>query len=281
MNLLMRICYRVAEARHGAYCIPEYSKLDASKLEEKGTCYVKDGPEARAEQVRTPKMDHKLFMRIASQNAATLGHRAPLMLYCGNEPVPGRDMTWQQWWDSRWARLDEAFRNDSPQYAEWAATQTAASPAEAFRAAEQARADVAATIDPIAAAVPGEGDGASAAARIEAEIAAVNVPAGYRPPLKPVNLKPVITAKKDRFAQALASPPAGGISPKLLMDESGMASSWTHSMLKALCERGVVVKIGRGRYIGADRADIPAHIAAIEAANDQLHREAVETINAA
>ena len=118
-NLKHRTCYRVTEARHGAYCIPEYSRLDAAKLEEDGSCYVKDGPKSHPEQVRGPYMPHPLFLTIAGQNAALLGARPPVHLYCGDETaIKGKDgdVTWKDWWDRRWLRLDPAFRADSPQY---------------------------------------------------------------------------------------------------------------------------------------------------------------------
>ena len=118
-NLKHRTCYRVAESRHGAYCIPEYARLDAAKLEEDGSCYVKDGPKSHPEQVRGPYMPHPLFLTVAGQNRALLGELPPAYLYCGGEVAikgPDGDVTWQEWWDLRWLRLDPAFRGDSPQY---------------------------------------------------------------------------------------------------------------------------------------------------------------------
>src|SRR5215813_6053908 len=155
-NLPVRSAYRVAEARHGAYAIPEYTKLDASKLEEKGTCYIKDGPRALPEQVRAPHMPHKLLKQVAAQNAA-LVTRPPLVLYCGGEDA-GNGQAWQEWWDTRWLRLDPAFHGISPQYQAMAAS----SPAQAFAARPGPP-------EPQPAAAPGEGDARAAAARIAAE----------------------------------------------------------------------------------------------------------------
>lgn len=278
-NLPVRSVYRVAEARHGAYAIPEYSKLDASKLEEKGTCYIKDGPRALPEQVRAPHMPHQLLVRVATQNAATLGHRLPLRLYCGDE-LAYEGVTWQQWWDARWGRLDPAFRDDSPQYKEWAAIRSAPSPAAAFRAAEEVR-EAAVPADAVPSA-PGEGDGRSAEERVRQELeeSLRGIPADYRPPQN-VNLKPVITRKKDRFADALASAPADGISPTLLIKESGMSSTWVYQMTGALVDLGAATKIGRGRYVAMPGADIRGAMAAVEAGNDQLNREARQKISAA
>ena len=89
-NLPQRTVYRVAEARHGAYVIPEYHKLDASRLEEKGTCYLKDGKEAFPEQVRAPHMPHALLRQVATANAALVAQaRAAAVLR--RRDVPGRD----------------------------------------------------------------------------------------------------------------------------------------------------------------------------------------------
>lgn len=278
-NLALRVVYRVEEARHGSYAIPEYSKLDASRLEEKGTCYIKDGPRALPEQVRAPHMPHKLLVRVATQNLATAGHRLPLRLYCGDE-LAYEGVTWQQWWDARWGRLDPAFRDDSPQYKEWAAVRSAPSPAAAFRAAGEIR-DAAVPADAVPSA-PGEGDGRSAEERVNQELAESlrGIPADYRPPQN-VNLKPVITRQKDAFAAALASAPPDGISPTQLMKESGMGSSWVYQMTGALVEIGAATKIGRGRYVAMPGVDTHEAIAAIKAGNDQLNREAREKINAA
>jgi hypothetical protein len=276
-NLHVRSVYRVAEARHGAYVIPEYNKLDASKLEEKGTCYIKDGKDATPEQVRAPHMPHPLLKKIAAQNARLLDGRPPLTLYCGSQIAAG-DMTWQQWWDSRWGRLDEAFHALSPQYQEWAALQSARSPAEAFAATEAARA-AAAPAGPLPAN-PGEGDAASAAERIRRELADAHrgVPGNFVPPK--VNLRPVITRQKGTFATALESAPPEGISPTQLMDESGMSSAWVYQKLSGLVEAGVATKLGRGRYAPVAGGDIREAMSVLDAGNEQLYREARETVDA-
>lgn len=276
-NLKLRVVYRVEEARHGAYVIPEYSKMDASKLEEKGTCYVKDGPKATVEQVRAPFMPHKLLRKIAAQNARMVADRPPLTLYCGSEIAYG-DITWQQWWDSRWGRLDPAFHDISPQYQECAAIRSASSPAEAFAATEAARA-AAVPAAPLPAD-PGEGDAASAAERIRLELADAHrgVPSNFVPPK--VNLRPVITRQKDTFATALESAPPEGISPTQLMDESGMSSGWVYQKLSGLVEAGVATKLGRGRYAPVAGGDIREAMSALDAGNEHLYREARETVDA-
>jgi hypothetical protein len=267
-NLLLRLVFRVAMAAHGQFAIEEWNRLDASKLEEVGTCYIKDGPKALAEQVRTPRMAHDLFKRIAAQNAALLGDRPPLRLWCGGEQSPA-GVTWQQWWDTRWLRLDPAFHGISPQYQ--------AAIADHPHAVAGVLADAAESIAP-PPSEPGTGDGRAVAARIEAELP--GVPDGFRP--SPVDLRPVIIRQRAAFAQALAgAAERGGITPKQLADESGMSTSWIHPMLKALADREAVTQLKRGLYAPLPGADIPAAMGKVQADRDRLLGEAREKINAA
>lgn len=275
-NLDLRTVYWVTEARHAQYVLPEYAKLDASRLEEKGTCYVKDGAESLPEQVRAPHMPHALLRQIATQNAAFVTSRPDLQLYCGSETAyvaeDGHAVTWQEWWDTRWLRLDPAFRKDSPQYQLAAAH----SPAAAFAAVPPPAADSA------PASEPGTGTPAAVAERIRQELAEAHAGVPGGPPPK-VNLKPVIIAQKDAFANALASAPPGGISPKQLAEESGRGRTWVHQMLGALVEQEAVTQIGRGRYVplpGMDHEGITAAMDLIQAGSDQLYREAREKIHA-
>ena len=262
-NLPVRTAYRVAEARHGSYAIPEYAKLDAARLEEQGTCYIKDGPKALAEQVRAPKMPHPLLRQIAAQNARMV-LRPPLVLYCGTQIAFG-DVTWQEWWDTRWLRLDPAFHGISPQYQ----AAVASSPAMAFSAQP-------APPPAPPSAEPGTGDGAATAARIAAELDGIPDAA---PPK--VNLAPVIRTEMDRFASALESAPGAGISPAQLADESGRGRTWIHDQLNALVEAGVVTQIGRGRYAPVPGADIGRSLAAIKEHGERLYREARATVSSA
>lgn len=272
-NLNVRTVYRVEEARHGAYVIPEYNKLDASKLEEQGTCYIKAGPRATAEQGRAPHMPHKLLKQVASQNAA-LVTRPSLILYCGTEVAytaeGGRDVTWQEWWDTRWLRLDPAFHDISPQYQAAAAS----SPAEAFAAMPEPP-------EPSPATVPGEGDAKQAAARMQAELDEVHrgLPRDFRP--AKVNLGPVIARQKDAFATALESAPPGGISPTQLKEESGLSERWVYQQLRVLVDLGSVTQIGRGRYAPVADANIRRAMDEIRENGDRLHREAKRMVNAA
>lgn len=266
-NLAWRTCYRVAEARHGAYCIPEYAKLDASKLEEKGSCYVKDGPHATPEQIRTPLMEHAALTVIAGQNAALMGPRLPLVLYCGNQvafETSDGPVTWQQWWDSRWLRLHEAFRADSLQYR---AAVAAYSQDAGIAAAEAER---------HAAPSPGPGSG-DAAVRDSA-----TVPDDFVPDPGMVRRLPAaLRSQEDRFADTLGSAAADSpVTPKDLMAASGFGSSWVHDRLAALQETGHVTLISRGRYAAVPGADIQRGLKEIKDRNERLNREARQMINA-
>jgi hypothetical protein len=289
-NLTIRVCYRVAEARHGAYVIPEYAKLDASRLEEKGTCYIKDGPEAFAEQVRAPHMPHALFSRIAAQNAALLGERPPLRLYCGAqvayEAVAGRDgdgreirrpVTWQEWWDTRWLRLHPAFRADSPQY------QAAA--ADHPHAASQVIADAQRSAAPVPAHSPGAGDARSAAARIDGEDADLMalVPDDFRPdPSLVARLPSIIASQEELFADALQGATAASpATPRDLGRTSGRGRTWCHGQLASLLETGFVTQVSRGQYAPVPGASIRAGMQQIRDRSARLAGEARQKVNAA
>lgn len=279
-NLALRICYRVEEARHGQYVIPEYAKLDASKLEEQGTCYVKDGPRTFPEQVRAPKMAHDLFFRVAASNAQVTAGLPPLGLYCGSQVAyraGGRDVTWGEWWDTRWLRLDEAFRADSPQY------QAAIADHPHAAAAVTAEAQQAAA--PVPSPAPGAGDAAQAAARIAADDADLmaRVPDDFRPdPALVARLPQVIASQEDRFAETLQGATADSpATPKSLMQASGRSSSWVHDRISALAEIGHVTQVSRGQYVPVPGMDVRRGLAEIKARNERLAREARQMVNAA
>lgn len=279
-NLPVRACYRVEEARHGSYVIPEYARLDASKLEEKGTCYLKDGPRVFPEQVRAPHMPHSLFFRIAAQNAALMGARPPLRLYCGPQVAyraDGRDFTWQEWWDTRWLRLDPAFHSDSPQYQ----AATAESPHEAAEVV--ARAQQAA--EPVPSPAPGAGDARAAAARLAADDAGLmdRIPADFRPDPELVRRLPrQIASEEDRFAEALqAAASDSPATPGDLAAESGRSRSWVHGQITALLEIGHITQVSYGQYAPVPGMDIRQGMDEIKARNARLAREARQKVDAA
>lgn len=274
-NLLLRVVYAVEESRHGVFAIPEYDKSDASKLEEKGTHLLKAGPKAHAEQIRAPKMSDDLLKRITAANARALAPRRPWLLYCGSGPCPAGG-TWQEWWDRRWLRLDPAFREISPQYAE--AARRYGTAAAVTEAREHAAAGVTfgpavtVTIAP-APSAPGEGDGASVAARLEAETQGPDFTADRR---NVTRLGDVMRAKREVFADALAGA-LHGISPGQLEEESGMSKSWVHPRLTRLVDRGAVTQPRRGLYVPVPGTDIHAAIRQVEDEIAALAREAKKT----
>jgi hypothetical protein len=271
-NLPWRTCYRVAEARHGAYCIPEYSKLDASRLEEKGTCYIKYGKDATPEQIRTPLMEHELLTRIATQNAALLGPRPPLVLWCGKqvayETKDGRPVTWQEWWDTRWLRLHPAFRADSPQY----------------QAAIAEYPDLAAEVTGTGALKPqGWSRQSPSPEPAAASPAAAQLPGDFTPDPRLVGQLPAeLASQEDRFCAALSAATADSpITPKDLMTASDRGKSFVHDRLGALAEIGQITQVSRGQYAALPGSDIRAGLAEIKDRNDRLNREAREMVNAA
>jgi hypothetical protein len=277
-NLTLRTCYRVEEARHGAYVIPEYNRLDASALEEKGTAYIKDGPRVLAEQVRAPRMPHELLARIAAQNARLIGPRPPLALYCGGETAyrdGDGDVTWREWWDARWLRLDPAFREISPQYQAAAAEYGTPVTQVTARRADSA----------VPSPGPGTGDAASAAARLAADDADLmsRIPADFRPDPELVRRLPAaLASQEDRFADALEAADASSpVTPGDLMQASGFGKSWIHDRLNALVETGFVTQVTRGRYVTLPGMDIRQGLQGIKDRNDQLNKEARQKINAA
>jgi len=265
-NLRLRFVYRVESASHGQFAFDDWSRYDASRLEELGTFLMKDGPETTAEQVRAPHMPHELLKRICEQNAALIGPRDPVRLFCGAEMSP-LGVTWQEWWDTRWLRLDPRFREFSPQY-QAAVRQFGVTAAAAAAASESSPAPSPA------------GSGARAVAdRIEADLDAMygEVPEGWTPP--PADLRPVLERQRDMFATALAGA-AGGISPAQLKAESGMSTSWIHPMLAALIEHGAVTQLSRGRYAPLPGTSVTEAMEAITRERDALFRDA-RKVNAA
>lgn len=266
MNLALRVVYAVEAADHGSYAIADYANHDASRLRQKGVHLIKDGPEALTEQVRAPKMEHSLFREIASANVRRLGDRRPLRLYCGGEvAIPGDpeqgipDVTWQQWWDGRWGRLDPRFGPFSPQYQEQADGQAGAAGAPPRPAAPAARA-----VTPEAAEV---------AAGIAAEADAYeDAPDGPLPKGSP-RLADVLAAQREALCDALMAAP-GGISPAQLAAECGMSESTVYVKLGRLTAAGALTKVQRGLWAAVPGKDVHAALDAVEARDAALKTEA-------
>jgi len=298
-NLTLRICFRVEEPRHGAYVIEEYHRLDASKLEEKGTCYVKDGPKTHPEQVRTPLIEHAFLEQIASQNAALLGPRPPVRLWCGDQVAYQTDdgpVTWQQWWDDRWLHLHPAFRADSPQYQAAAAGREQdpdMDPDGLLAAISRLVRDGIVTPDDMTPGTlakalaahektPSPPNTTGAPASANGAPAMDQVPDDFRPDPKLVKRLPqVIASQTDLFCDTLeAATQSSPVTPADLIAACGMSRSWVFDRLGALAEIGVVTQVSRGRYAMVPGSDIRIGLAEIKARNDRLAREAAELVNA-
>jgi len=261
MNLDMRVCYRVKEPDHGQFAIANYHLFDASKLEEKGTHLLQVGKDSYPEHIRAPLMSHDLFRAAVPEALERRGPRRQLMLWCGAEPsvVPG--LTWQEWWDRRWLRLDPRFREISPQYA---------SAAEEFGEPEEASPAPAAP--PAPAGVPGDDeDGAAAAARIAAE---TEGPDAEPVPGAAPRASEITARNQGRFFALLASAPPGGARTADLTADSGVSSGWAYNTLNRLLDRGAVTQPGRGRWAPVPGRDGAAEAAALKAGDDALIRGA-------
>jgi len=228
-NLLARICFAVSEARHGTFAVGEdYSRYDASKLEEAGSFLARIGRDAPCEPHRAPELPHDLVRQIASANAAL--SRPPLRLYASHL---------QDEFDARWLRLPEPFRKLAPQYA-------AAVTAGYHSPAPEAAMDE--THEPDADVL----DFSDRLARIEADVA--SIPdlaslAGLDLPSES-DLSSEMRRRWLRFARDLMTAGPEGVSPEQLVAHTGLSRSSVHVQLRDLTSTGAVTKPTKGRYRG-------------------------------
>ena len=254
-NLPARLCFAVSQADHGQFALPDWAKLDPSRLENKGEFYWRLGPDGASAPCRGPHMDHDLVREIAARNAA-IG-RPPLRLFCGDQVAyraGDRDVTWQEVYDSRHARLPAAFRP--------AGHHAPAPPPEA----------------PMIPTVTVPETPEQIAQRIEDEVA--SIPDLADPPLvDPAVLADAVTRRKMLWARLLTEAPAAGISPAQLTEGSGMSRSWTHLQLTALTDLGVITKPADGRYLSVPGQDVWAGLERIREANSRLAEEARQMVS--
>jgi hypothetical protein len=271
MNLPLRVCYAVERPEHGEFALGSGGG-DASKLEEKGEFLMKLGPRARQERLRAPHMPFRLFLEIVSENAARL-RRRPLHLYCGNEPSVVRGLTWQEWWDRRFLRIDPAFRKDSPQYA--AAVEEFGEPQDVPAPDSAAGAEFP---QPRPAAAPPERGGESGAA-VAARIAAETAGEDIAPVPGAASRASEIWAKnQDRFFGLLADAPPEGVRTAWLVEESDVSNGWAYKTLNQLTERGAVTQPKRGMFAPVPGRDVKAEAAALKAGTEALGRDAASRV---
>ncbi len=253
-NLPLRACYATETAEHGAFALGDGWKHDASKLEEKGEFLLKLGPRARDERIRAPHVPHRLLEEITAANARDVKRPPRLQLWCGGEPSGIGGLTWQEWWDRRWLRIDPALRSVSPQYAE---------------AAEEFGEPKAPSGSPSAAAPPPGEDpdtGAAVAAAIARETEG--------PDLAPTAaaeaaVRGTGTTRREKFAAALASAAPPGITRGALAEASGYSPSLVSAELKRLAERGAAVSQDQ-RWLPVPGRDVLAELLAAKAGDDAL-----------
>ena len=242
-NLLNRICFRVAEMRHGQFAIPEYAKLDASKLKQQGAFYMKLGPDTYPVPARGFEFAHELVREVSHRNGAM--PRRPLRLYATE---------WQETYDRRWSRLPQAFWRDAPQ-------------TEGLNPAPRATT----TEVPVNGHSP---DAMATARQIEDEIGPGSTPESAITMPSDAELRSAFDRNRVRLGRALAATPPEGITPRQLIAATGLSRSYVMSQLKALTDRGVLVKPGDGLYAPVPGEDVWAAMEEIRQASARLLEDA-------
>jgi hypothetical protein len=261
MNLGLRFVFRMPRADMASFAINEYGRLDVSKLEEAGECYANDNKAATEEEkLRAVNLTHDAFRELAPARITARGPKPPLKLWCGNHPCPAGG-TWQEWWDSRWARLPKAFREISPQYREWAQEHGEPEPA----APAPARIPVSSSQE------PDRESGAAVAARIAAQTAEPDIAPS---PSAAARAADITARNTERFFALLATASPGGARAADLAAGSGMSQAWAYGTLGRLLERGAVMQPRRGLYAPVPGRDARAEAMAVKAGDDALRRDA-------
>ncbi|MGO8961556.1 MAG: hypothetical protein ACLQFR_29920 [Streptosporangiaceae bacterium] len=246
-NLISRLLFHVTDARHGAFAIPEYDKLDASKLRQQGAFLMKLGPDAAPAPGRGFEFGHPLAREVARRNGA-MPHRR-LMLYASEH---------QGVYDTRWSRLPQPFWRDAPQTQGLAF----AGPSSPIPLRTETPVDHSPEVLAMAAQIEEEvGDGP-----------VIREPAITMP--SDADLRSAFERNRARLARALQSAPPEGISPKQLTMATGLSRSWVMATLKALTERNALLKPGEGLYLAAPGTDIWDEMEAIRQANSRLLEDA-------
>lgn len=255
MNLALRFVFRMARADMASFAIKEWAALDVSKLDGPGECYAQDAAETDPERMRGVNITHDAFRELAPARIAKRGPKPRLILWCGDQPCPAGG-TWQEFLDSRWARLPKAFREISPQYQAWADEHGEADEPE------QRPVPAAATSSPAAADAD---SGASVAAQIEAETAGDDI----APTPTAAARSGTAATRLERFAAALSAAADGGLTRAALAAASGYSPSQVSAELKRLAERGAAVNRDQ-RWFPVPGRDALAELRAIRAGDDAI-----------
>jgi hypothetical protein len=278
MNLDLRFVFRMPRADMASFAIKEYAQLDVSRLEGAGECYAGDSPETDPEVLRVVNITHDAFRELAPARIARRGPKKDLKLWCGGQPCPAGG-TWQEWWDSRWSRLPEAFREISVQYREWAeengldgeteGAEVTQPPAPATAAPELVRRHLA----PLPPLEPGDEDedGATAAARIAAETAGDDI---APVPAAAARVGEIRAANQARFWDLIAGAGPGGIRTADAIEQSGVSSTWAYDALGRVADRGAVTRVRQGSYAPVSGRHPGAEWAAVRAGDEALGGDA-------
>jgi hypothetical protein len=261
-NLNERFVFQTALREHGTFGLGDdaHSKVDTTRLAQKGQFYYRANAETRPEQMRAPHIPHKLARQIAVRNAMLSGrHERCLELYATD---------WQEVYDMRWTRLPPKFRADAPQAshledAEHAEQSMPAAPPRPADEIDRAIAEMNAEIDEAPAVTS-----ADIARAMELRAAR-----GEGPP----DLRADVDRKRQLFAHLLQSAGPDGITPVQLDQGSGMGRTRTFAMIKQLTEAAVVTQRGTAgtravRYLPA--GDVWEAMEAMERAAGRLAAEA-------
>jgi hypothetical protein len=251
MNLGLRFVFRMPRADMASYAIKEWAALDVSKLDGPGECYAQDAPETDPERMRGVNITHDAFRKLAPARIAERGPKPRLILWCGSQPCPAGG-TWQEYLDSRWARLPAAFREISPQYREWA---------DEHGEPEQYSVSPAASPPP----APDRDTGAAVAAAIAAETEGDDI----APTASAAAAAGTGATRRERFAAALTAAAGTGITRGALADASGYSPSLVSAELKRLSERGAAVSRDQ-KWLPVPGRDVRAEMEAARAGDDAL-----------
>jgi hypothetical protein len=242
---LTRFCFQQDQASDVANVLPDWERLDTSKLDKQGMYFFSTGPDGTSAPARGVYVSSEQAAAMGKQNAARRGH------------LERRSLDATRSYADRWSRLPAALRRFAAP-AQLGTTQTQ-QPNPAHRPTESAAAttpeDKTMTFQS-----PGAQRAAAALAEMEAQFPdtiPVTV-AEHFAAVTPQRVEEELDSGAARFAAAFANASASGIDRKTLVGFVDMSSSWTDERVKALTDRGTLERVGHGRYRAVDGADVRA-----------------------